>query len=1011
MQQGRVQLDSDWNEQIDIQRHLLTQGTEDVVGRCGAPIHDAGFALTVDEPGILMIGIGHYYVEGILCENERKCEFAEQDDLPGVELPTEPGNYLFYLDVWQRHITAVDDDSIREVALGGPDTATRTKTVWQVKRLKLDETLDENPCIQDFSAWTNLTSARNARLKADAPPEEHSEDPCIVPPGAGYRGLANHLYRVEIHKSGKTGEATFKWSRENGSIVRAIEKIDDSTDTITIVNPGQDVLHAFAPYQWVEITDDLHELTEQPEQLGTLVRLTEVSNGVTLTFDPATAIGDAINDTNFPEGYSPRVRRWDQSVSGEVKTDTEWIALEHGLKVCFESGDEYQSGDYWLIPARAAEGKIEWPKDSGDKPLALPRFGIMHHHCPLAIFYYDDSETGSWKPIKDCRKIFPPMTEMVTLSYVGGDGQDVMLGKKLPAPLEVRVAIGQHPIEGARVRFSITEGEGRLDDVPSSKVVTTDSRGLASCSWQLDEESQSQQAEATLLDVVLLDRDGNPVRDGDEEVHPSIRFNANLIMTLSYVGGDGQEAMPGNELPALLEVRVAIGQHSIEGARVRFSITEGEGRLDNVPSSKVVTTDSRGLASCSWQLDEESQSQQAEATLLDVVLLDRDGNPVRDGGKEVHPSIRFNANQSLASHVAYDPEECTYLSGAKTVQAAIDELCKREEGVEELGIHIEKVLKGVVDEELGNYTEIAVHELAEGLRICCDQDVDQYTVHEKPTCYVTLYMPFPFNFADRELWGDQVLGFQPLILAADANSDGAVIYWNPTDATKSWLEKDYLLERMKELGHGDRVLASLTLKGNFIWADKDYSLYLDGEAFGVEWFWLAREAGVEYIEYNVSKEKDLIVENGLCKYGTKKKNCEDQNDISGGRYYAKVGARVAVNGNPRILSKLILEQTANERQTLALGGIWVLGGGYSLVAQQIDLEGDKVWLSLQRNGKELDSAVVELGGVYTRVAKRIAGETDVPMFVTYVDAIFRGTETNMVRLCHTWLISDDVETI
>jgi hypothetical protein len=909
MQQGRVQLDSDWNEQIDIQRHLLEQRTEDVVGQCGAPIHDAGFALTIDEDGIPMIGRGHYYVGGMLCENERECEFTGQDDLPDMELPTEPGNYLFYLDVWQRHITAVDDDGIREVALGGPDTATRTKTVWQVKWLKLDETLDENPCIQEFGAWNNLTSARNARLKADVPPEEYSEDPCIVPPGAGYRGLANHLYRVEIHKSGITSEATFKWSRENGSIVRAIEKIDDSTDAISIINPGQDVLHAFAPYQWVEITDDLRELTEQP---GTLVRLTEVSDGVKLTFDPATAIGDAINNTNFPEEQSPRVRRWDQTGSGVVKTGTEWIALEHGLKVCFEVGDDYRSGDYWLMPARAAEGKIEWPKDSSDEPLALPRFGIMHHHCPLAIVHYDDGETGSWKLIKDCRNIFPPMTEMVTLSYVSGDGQ---------------------------------------------------------------------------------------------------------------------EAMPGNELPAPLEVRVAIGQHLIEGARVRFSITEGEGSLQH----EEVRTDSDGLASCRWTLDEENQSQQAEATLLDVVLLDRDGNPVLNGGEEVHPSIRFNANQSLASHVAYDPEECTYLqeSGAETVQAAIDELCNRKE--EEPGIHIDKVLKGGVDEVLGNYTEVVVAELAEGLRIMCDGGVDNYTVEGKPTCCVTLYMPYPLNSADRELWDNQLLGFQPLILAAGVKSDGAVIYWNPTDATGSWLEQSRLLEMMEEMGYGDRVLASLTLKGNFIWADEDHSLYLDGEAFGVEggrndsnldlpsgngrrggdfemWFWLVEKPGtVRYIEYNVSKEKNLIVVNGLCADGTK--NCETQNGISGGRYYAKVGARVAVNGNPRILSELILEQTADDRQTLATGESWELGGGFSLVARQIDLEGNKVWLELQKDGAEIDSEVVEHGRVYTRVARRIAGETDVLMFVTYVDAIFRGTDTNIVQLCYTWLISDDVETI
>ena len=44
---------------------------------------------------------------------------------------------LVYLDVWQRHITALDDKLLREVALGGPDTTTRLKTVWQVKALPL----------------------------------------------------------------------------------------------------------------------------------------------------------------------------------------------------------------------------------------------------------------------------------------------------------------------------------------------------------------------------------------------------------------------------------------------------------------------------------------------------------------------------------------------------------------------------------------------------------------------------------------------------------------------------------------------------------------------------------------------------------------------------------------------------------------------------------------------------------------------------------------------------------
>jgi hypothetical protein len=537
MQQGRVQLDADWNEQVDIQTYLLEQRTRDVVGRCGAPIHKAGFALTVED-GKLMIGTGHYYVHGILCENETKCEFTKQDDLPGAKLPYTTGNYLFYfyLDVWQRHITAVEDDSIREKALGGPDTATRTKTVWQVKWLTLKETLDENPCVPHFPEWDILTSARYARLKADALPEESSEKPCIVPPGAGYRGLENHLYRVEIHKSGTIGTATFKWSRDNGSILRAIENIEE--ETITIINPGQDVLHAFAPEQWVEITDDKRELNEQP---GTLVRLTGVTDGVKLRFDPNTALGDQINSTKFPKERNPRVRRWDQTESAEIEISDQWIELEHGLEVKFKSGDTYRSGDYWMIPARAATGKIEW---SNENEGWQQRFGIEHHYCPLAILSYSTRSTRTrWELIRDCRRFFSPIAEMVTLSYVGGDGQEAMPGRELPAPLEVRVAVGEHPIEDAQVKFTIIYGNGTLQPSNGSDgnlqpsngsdgkelVVKTGSDGLAMCRLQLDKDSPPVlRVEATLLDVVLLNDKGEPITEDQEFVHPSVHFNANL---------------------------------------------------------------------------------------------------------------------------------------------------------------------------------------------------------------------------------------------------------------------------------------------------------------------------------------------------------------------------------------------------------------------------------------------------------------------------------------------------
>ena len=57
----------------------------------------------------------------------------------------------------------------------------------------------------------------NAQTSGDS-----SDCSCQPTPAAGYRGLENQLYRVEIHQHGDESTATFKWSRENGSVVVAI---------------------------------------------------------------------------------------------------------------------------------------------------------------------------------------------------------------------------------------------------------------------------------------------------------------------------------------------------------------------------------------------------------------------------------------------------------------------------------------------------------------------------------------------------------------------------------------------------------------------------------------------------------------------------------------------------------------------------------------------------------------------------------------------------------------------
>jgi hypothetical protein len=179
MQQGRVQLDADWNEQNSILLYYLRMLAADLIGPHGGPAKPDGTAgdgfMIVGTAGSsdFSIGEGHYYVHGILCENERpKDENGNPVDVTylnqsGYPLPKKDGQpeslsagtYLVYLDVWERHVTYVEDEdkdqidpSIREVALGGFDTTTRAKVAWQVK-VKTADSLDAKKIKSDYDAF------------------------------------------------------------------------------------------------------------------------------------------------------------------------------------------------------------------------------------------------------------------------------------------------------------------------------------------------------------------------------------------------------------------------------------------------------------------------------------------------------------------------------------------------------------------------------------------------------------------------------------------------------------------------------------------------------------------------------------------------------------------------------------------------------------------------------------------------------------------------------------------
>ncbi|HJH32588.1 MAG TPA: PGF-pre-PGF domain-containing protein [Methanosarcinaceae archaeon] len=129
--------------------------------------------------------------------------------------------------------------------------------------------------------------------------------------------------------------------------------------------------------------------------------------------------------------------------------------------------------------------------------------------------------------------------------------------------------------------------------------------------------------------------------------------------------------------------------------------------------------------------------------------------------------------------------------------------------------------------------------------------------------------------------------------------------------------------------------------------------------------------------------------------------------VNGNSSYSLIGWQgerfVALNDNANKLSNIVFE---HGRRTLAAGHVWDLGNGYTLNPVQIDVDGDKVWLSLSKNGLEIDSAVVNGHSAWV-VTMPLAGE-EVPFFVVYVDEIFQGMENSIVVLDHVCLISDNV---
>ena len=214
-QQGRLLTDDDWNEADAIAKEDMRRTRADVIGPSGSP--DDGFKMSNPSTNGTR--------STSTCRPAR-CTWAACDppwrpretfslqkdwlEQPAADRPAldnaERIDYV-YLEVWQQPVTATEDDELREVALGGPDTSVRLRTM---RRVRVLPNVGTEGCGEAGPGTARAGLDADNERKNDAtlqvgyvPNTIPAADLCSPSAQPGYLGAENQAIRIEIGSEGR----------------------------------------------------------------------------------------------------------------------------------------------------------------------------------------------------------------------------------------------------------------------------------------------------------------------------------------------------------------------------------------------------------------------------------------------------------------------------------------------------------------------------------------------------------------------------------------------------------------------------------------------------------------------------------------------------------------------------------------------------------------------------------------------------------------------------------------
>ena len=427
-QQGRVTIEADTNEAGTIAGAERRAELLDVVGPSGTP--DDGYkvlpAASTSTPGDLFIGAGTMYVGGERMVLAQQLDYASQPDWvdsaadPLWVAPDVPSasNEAVYLLLREQEVGAVEDPTLLDIALGGPDTAARTRIVQRVVRASTTAADAADVPASLASDWTKegltfdaATSQLSSRATLQVSFQQTTELASLCQPSGqgGYVGAENQLIRVQV-AAVTNGTPTLVWGFDNASFLYRISGSPPANaTTVTLASAPVDSYHQPASGQAVEILQAAAMLSPS-DTADYIAATTGTVTTLTKPYDPSTGQVELAEPLSADQAASPLLflRVWEETFtysSGPVALG------QTGLQVTLaNAGSTWHVGDYWTFavrPGTPTSLSPVYPERILTSP--QPPDGPSMWACELALV----SWTGSTPTITDLRQQF---NDLVTLT-------------------------------------------------------------------------------------------------------------------------------------------------------------------------------------------------------------------------------------------------------------------------------------------------------------------------------------------------------------------------------------------------------------------------------------------------------------------------------------------------------------------------------------------------------------------------------------------------------------------